>query len=223
MKKRLVIDRAIAFSLGLLALGFYLYPKTFLIPTPEVDRVLDFLGIVLIIKGIMIRAAARGHKRNFPRWDLVLTGPYAYMRNPMYVGSFTAGCGMVLVACPWWLLPIFATAFYFRFNQEVVKEEEQLIGCHKENYKAYCQKTPRIFPRLKTIWTAKTKDIFPFEDMLSTQETRNLLVLPFVAFIFDCVQAWRLFGHVNVGENALFFLGSIFIFIVAFAISYKVR
>ena len=58
-------------------------------------------GAVLIIPGLAIRALASGHVRK--NEALAMSGPYAYSRNPLYLGSLLIGIGFALAARSWWV------------------------------------------------------------------------------------------------------------------------
>ncbi len=54
------------------------------------------LGAILIIPGLLIRALASGHVRK--NEALATSGPYAYTRNPLYLGSLLMGIGFAVAA-----------------------------------------------------------------------------------------------------------------------------
>jgi len=221
MKKRLYIDGALGWGMLVLTVVFLKWPESYVFNGRITDNVLDAIGMIMVLKGCMFRLCARGHKREFPRWDLVTTGPYAVVRNPMYLGSFTIGLGYLLIAWPLWMIPIYAVGFYWRFNQEVKKEEEQLAGCHKDNYEAYCRKTPRVFPIYADAWKIKTRDVFNFEEILKTKDRWNLVLMPLGAMILDVIQEFRMFGGFDVMTSIGIFFVTIVIFYMMFAIAYK--
>src|ERR1700739_1984059 len=57
------------------------------------------LGAVLIVPGLLIRALASGHVRK--NEALATSGPYAYTRNPLYLGSLLMGIGFAVAARSW--------------------------------------------------------------------------------------------------------------------------
>ncbi len=68
-------------------LGF-LFGAVFLIfARPE--RVTLIIGGIIAVVGVLIRAWASGHIRK--NQNLAVSGPYAYTRNPLYLGSFVLG------------------------------------------------------------------------------------------------------------------------------------
>ena len=107
MKSRIKIDSAILSFIiiltGLLYWFPYLYPVG-----PGADNILDFIGLLVVLKGTFLRMAARGYKKSNSKQGkgLVMGGPYQFVRNPMYLGSFMMGAGFILIVWPWWSLPI---------------------------------------------------------------------------------------------------------------------
>ena len=145
MKKRIKIDSALL-SFIIIITGFLfafrgLYPLN-----PFLDDALDFLGFIVLLSGILLRMAARGHKKAHSKKSqaLVTSGPYMLVRNPMYLGSFLMGAGFILIVWPWWSLPLFAVLFYIRFKKQVVKEEEFLEELTGRRYKAYCNTSTQL-------------------------------------------------------------------------------
>src|SRR6195256_6249925 len=82
------------------------------------------LGAILILPGLLIRALASGHVRK--NEALATSGPYAYTRNPLYLGSLLIGVGFAMAARSWWiglLLLVMLFAIYF----PVIRGEEELL------------------------------------------------------------------------------------------------
>lgn len=222
MKKRIKID-GVVLSLVIILTGFlyqfsHLYP-----PKYYVDDIMDFFGIILIIKGIYFRMASRGHKKvhSDNGEGLVKTGLYKYMRNPMYLGSFMIGMGFSLILWPWWMSPIFALLFYLRFQKEIVNEEEKLTKIFGDEYKDYCKKTPRIFPRYKEFWKINVKKCFPWKATWETKEKRNLIILPLVVLIVEIVQEKVVYDIVDIRTILTTFLLAAAVFSLGFWYRYK--
>src|SRR3990167_9267300 len=122
MKTRIKIDSAIL-SFFIILTGFlYQFPSLYA-GSPLTDDLLDFLGVIVVLKGTFIRMAARGYKKAYSKSGagLVTTGPYTLVRNPMYLGSFLMGAGFILMVWPWWSLPVFAGLFYLRFSRQIIQ------------------------------------------------------------------------------------------------------
>src|ERR1700742_4102168 len=67
------------------------------------------IGAVGAVIGLMIRAWASGYlKKNM---ELTVTGPYAYTRNPLYLGTFIMGGGIALASGAWWFVALYAVLY----------------------------------------------------------------------------------------------------------------
>ena len=88
-------------------LGFLLAPIFVLLarPRPWTLAVGGVIGLV----GLGLRAWASGHLRKNDA--LAITGPYAYTRNPLYLGSFLIGIGFTVAAGRWALATPVCRAF----------------------------------------------------------------------------------------------------------------
>jgi protein-S-isoprenylcysteine O-methyltransferase Ste14 len=82
---------------------------------------------------------------------LVTTGPFAFVRNPLYVGNMLlyAGVGVMSMALFPWLLVAALAWFYLQYAMIVSQEEEYLAGHFGTAYDDYRRHVPRFLPRLK--------------------------------------------------------------------------
>jgi protein-S-isoprenylcysteine O-methyltransferase Ste14 len=125
-------------------LGFLIAPIFVLLarPLPWTLAVGGAIGVA----GLALRAWASGHLRKNDA--LATTGPYAYTRNPLYLGSFLIGVGFTIASGRWELAVLFAVLFLgiyvpvMRVESDTV---EQLFG-HK--YRRYAEAVPMFAPRL---------------------------------------------------------------------------
>ncbi len=137
-------------------------------------------SLALVLLGLAGRAWAGGcagrHTRGAaieaPR--LATGGPYAHVRNPIYLASVMLGLGMVgLLGDPWMLVPCVGV-FLFLYTSIVPAEEEFLRRQFGEDYARYCAKVPRIVPRLRA-WSGAQEQ--PFERSALRHEARLGLML----------------------------------------------
>jgi protein-S-isoprenylcysteine O-methyltransferase Ste14 len=102
-------------------------------------------GSVLVAIGLAIRAAASGHiKKNR---ELTTTGPYAYSRNPLYLGSILIAMGFVVAAHNLWIAAGAVLMFLVIYIPVVLAEEKYLRSVFAD-YDQYAASVPRFFPRL---------------------------------------------------------------------------
>ncbi len=224
MKPRIKVDSSILIIIIIATTFLFLLRKLYVV-TPLMDNVLDVYGLMLILKGNLLRMSARGHKKlnSQKSHSLVTTGPYSLVRNPMYLGSFTMGAGFVLIVWPWWSLPIFGYLFYLRFRIQVEKEERFLTDQFGEEYTQYCEKTPRAFPSIKKAWAMKTKDIYNLDEAFNTKEKLGVWLWPILAILLEFLQAKLVFGHVEVVATIVMFVVTFLAFGLLFGLFYKLR
>jgi protein-S-isoprenylcysteine O-methyltransferase Ste14 len=103
------------------------------------------IGTVLIVPGLLIRALASGHVRK--NETLATSGPYAYTRNPLYLGSLLIGIGFALAARNWWIGVVLVVMF-FAIYLPVIRSEEAFLRERFPEFEEYAKSVPRMLPRL---------------------------------------------------------------------------
>lgn len=103
------------------------------------------LGSVLILSGLLIRALASGHVRK--NEALATTGPYAYTRNPLYLGSLLIGIGFALAARSWWVGAVLVVMFLVIYIP-VIRSEETFLREKFSEFEDYARRVPGIVPRI---------------------------------------------------------------------------
>jgi len=78
---------------------------------------------------------------------LVTNGPYRYVRNPIYLGSFTFIIALAFVASNWLLL-LPALALVALIYTLISKEEATLLERFGDEYREYMKRTPCLIPKL---------------------------------------------------------------------------
>lgn len=78
--------------------------------------------------------------------ELVTTGPYAYVRHPIYGGILIAILGTAIGLSVVWLIPFALGAVYFIFAAR--REEQLLAALFAEQYRAYRKRTKMFVPLL---------------------------------------------------------------------------
>lgn len=133
------ISRRIRVPLGFLFVVFY-----FWLARPSFHSMLA--SLVLVVPGIFLRGYASGYvKKNA---ELATTGPYAYTRNPLYLGSILIAFGFALASRSFWI----ALALVFLFiiiYWPVILGEEEYLRAHFSGYDDYAKRVPRLLPRLR--------------------------------------------------------------------------
>ena len=100
-------------------------------------------GIPVSALGLLLRAWATGHLEKNIR--LAESGPYAYVRNPLYLGTMLVAAGLVIASRRWLLAVLFAVVFVFIYLP-VIELEEQHLRHLFPSFEAYAQRVPALWP-----------------------------------------------------------------------------
>jgi len=103
------------------------------------------IGFPLSIAGLALRAWAAGHLEK--NTTLADGGPYAHVRNPLYIGTLLTAAGLVVASLKWELGVLFAAVFLLIYLPVVELEEQHLRKLFPE-YEDYARRVPKLFPRL---------------------------------------------------------------------------
>jgi protein-S-isoprenylcysteine O-methyltransferase Ste14 len=103
------------------------------------------LGAIVVLPGLGIRALASGHVRK--NESLAASGPYAYTRNPLYLGSLLIGIGFAIAARSWWV-GVGLVIMFFAIYLPVMRNEEAFLRQRFPEFDEYARQVPRLFPRL---------------------------------------------------------------------------
>ncbi len=125
------------------SLRFYLVSSSML---------LGFVGAVLCALGVGLAIWARvylGRNWGMPMSrkenpELVTTGPYAFVRHPIYAGMLLAMLGSTIGQSFFWALPLVLCGAYFIYS--AWREEKLMIEQFPEQYPAYMQRTKMLLP-----------------------------------------------------------------------------
>jgi len=125
-------------------LGFLFAAVFMLLAKPTPSALLIGAGVSVL--GLAIRAWAAGHIRK--NAELAISGPYAFTRNPLYLGSFLLGLGFTIASGRWLLAILFAALFLGIYFPVMRVEATTLADLFKEKYDSYKRSVPLFFPRL---------------------------------------------------------------------------
>src|SRR5580698_6220441 len=103
------------------------------------------LSLLLVVPGVWLRAYAAGYVRK--NAELTFTGPYAYTRNPLYLGSMLIAFGFAAAAASWVIL-IALSVLFAAIYLPTIRSEELYLREHFAGFDEYAAKVPRLFPRL---------------------------------------------------------------------------
>jgi protein-S-isoprenylcysteine O-methyltransferase Ste14 len=157
------IARRIRVPLGFLFAVFYFWRA-------RPDWLSVALGGAVAAAGVFLRAMASGHvKKNE---QLATSGPYAYCRNPLYLGSIIIAIGFAIASRDVWVA-IGITALFSAIYVPVISGEEAFLRGQFSEYDNYARRVPRLLP--KTVWFAGLTSGFSRELYLQHREYNALI------------------------------------------------
>jgi protein-S-isoprenylcysteine O-methyltransferase Ste14 len=132
------IARRIRVPLGFLFAVAYIW-----LARPSIGSIC--MGAAIACVGLLIRALASGHVRK--NEQLATSGPYAYTRNPLYLGSIIIAAGFALASRSWWV-GVIAIVILLSIYVPVIHGEEEFLRARFPEFDDYTRRVPRLFPRL---------------------------------------------------------------------------
>jgi protein-S-isoprenylcysteine O-methyltransferase Ste14 len=123
-------------------------------------------GVPVSILGLALRAWAAGCLAKNQR--LATGGPYAFTRNPLYIGTLLVALGLTIAARNPYLAILFALVFLLVYLPVIQLEEQHLRRLFPE-YSTYADRVPALLPRL-TPYSQKTSNPFRGSQYLTNQE-----------------------------------------------------
>lgn len=121
--------------------GFVLLAAFVLASRPTFESIL--WGMPLCLTGMALRAWAAGHLAK--NEQLAQSGPYAYTRNPLYLGSLIVTAGMIIAARSPALAILFSAAFLLIYLPVIQQESDHLRKIFP-GYEAYANRVPMLLP-----------------------------------------------------------------------------
>jgi len=100
-------------------------------------------GLPVSALGLLLRGWAAGHLEKNIR--LAESGPYAYVRNPLYLGTTLVAAGLVIASRRWPLAALFAAVFVLVYLP-VIELEEQHLCYLFPSFETYAQRVPALWP-----------------------------------------------------------------------------
>lgn len=124
--------------------GFVLAPLMLIAARPQWTSIC--IGSLVAVIGLAIRAWASCHIRK--NQELATSGPYAYTRNPLYLGTFLLGVGAAIGAGVVWVAVLFGVIYLVIYVPVMLAEAETMHQLFPEEYESYSRRVPMFVPRL---------------------------------------------------------------------------
>ncbi len=118
---------------------------------------------------------------------LVATGPFSYVRNPLYLGNILLWTGFAISAGLLWLAPVIVVLLALEYHAIVCWEEGLLAERIGEPYRQYCARVPRWLPSFGA--TASPADSVTFSWRQTLFSERGTLIAIGAGFLLLWVKA----------------------------------
>jgi protein-S-isoprenylcysteine O-methyltransferase Ste14 len=158
-----------------------------ILPSTSSSMILVWLGVVLVACGELIRLSAVRHIGTVSRTrtdrlgPLVASGPFRWVRNPLYIGNIALWMGLALVGkVPWLVAPI-ALLLALEYHAIVRWEENLLAARIGEPYRDYARLVPRWIPRPPQASAPRRAPVFSWRETLFSE--RGTLIAIVVGFV----------------------------------------
>lgn len=112
-------------------------------PTPWSVLLGGFVGLL----GLCLRAYAAGYLRKHE--VLTMTGPYAFTRNPLYLGSAVLTTGAAIGTRSWISASLLLVYFGIFYSMVMRREEKELRAHHGAAFEDYARAVPLFLPRIR--------------------------------------------------------------------------
>jgi protein-S-isoprenylcysteine O-methyltransferase Ste14 len=146
------LSRRIRVPLGFIAAAIYLFELWSRAPQSSAVA----WSLALVLPGLWLRAYASGYvKKNR---ELTVSGPYAYTRNPLYLGSMLIAAGFAVALMSWPMALVLACGFALVYIP-VIASEEQFLRSTFAGFDDYCRQVPRLIPRLTPARVARPQEV----------------------------------------------------------------
>ena len=157
----------------------------------SVNRALDAVSVLLVLAGGGVRSWAMGYhvwRRVHgagSRRTLVTAGPYALVRNPLYLGTLLISAGVALMSGYLPIIVIYLVLFWLGYYAIILWEEQKLETEFGADYRGYFDSVPRLVPGLRR-W-GKREGTFSLPTMMRCMEPAKtvafLLALALMAWL----------------------------------------
>ena len=134
-------------------------------------RLLELVSLLLIVIATFGRIWCSLYISGYKEHRVVCEGPYAIIRNPLYLFSFVGAVGLGLATMHLAILAIIAISFLLYYPLVVLAEERNLLQVFGDEYAQYQHQVPRFIPHRPSLVEPDTYPVRPRHVRRSMQQT----------------------------------------------------
>ena len=134
------------------------------------------VGAIPLILGEFLRLWAVGYAGGATRSrslgaasELVTTGPYAHVRNPLYLGNLLLSLGICVIANVYWMIIVLLVGYFIQYLPIIASEEAYLREFCGATYQTYYAAVPRFIPCLRS-YSSRSAHSFSFSRALRSEK-----------------------------------------------------
>lgn len=133
---------------GPLMAPLYLVLVSVFVGETECDSYVWPVGLILFFVGVALRVWAQTHLhyRLSVRKTLTTTGPYTFVRNPIYIANTLMLVGLTVLSELLWWIPVTLVWCAIIYSLVVRREERHLLEKYGDPYRVYVKTVPRWIP-----------------------------------------------------------------------------
>jgi protein-S-isoprenylcysteine O-methyltransferase Ste14 len=124
---------------------------------PQLNWLLCGSGIAIL--GLLLRGYAAGHLRKHEQ--LAISGPYAFTRNPLYLGSVLLAVGFSVASHSWISMLLLAAYLAIFYPVVIRKEQSELKTLYGAAFVEYASQVPAFWPRLSPAMVSRERFSWP--------------------------------------------------------------
>jgi protein-S-isoprenylcysteine O-methyltransferase Ste14 len=188
-----------------------LYPfGIFLVLYANSDDRSIMAGIWFILLGLFLRIWANGYAIKLEK--LTISGPYAFVRHPLYLGTMLLMLGFIIMLRIYYLGILFFLITIAVYYRTIIKEERMLEERFKQQYANYKSKIPAILP---TIFPYREGEKWPFSfrRLIKSQEYK-LFIWAIVSVIAFHLKGEFLIEHEKIDTKIIILIVVSFLLVV---------
>jgi protein-S-isoprenylcysteine O-methyltransferase Ste14 len=106
-----------------------------------------WIGLPIAVLGMLVRLYASGFV--FKNKALATSGPYAFVRHPLYTGNILLLVGFAIAGATLWGIPVTLAFLWFYYPPAIAYEDRKLHEIFGEQWQTWSARTPALFPTFR--------------------------------------------------------------------------
>jgi protein-S-isoprenylcysteine O-methyltransferase Ste14 len=146
-----------------------------------------FCGVGIALIGLLLRGYAAGYLRKHKQ--LATSGPYAFTRNPLYLGSLLLAIGFSVASRSWISAGLLAAYLGVFYPRVIRREQTELESLYGSAFLEYASRVPAFWPRVSPAISGKEK--FSWDLYRQNREYEASIGLAVAMTILWALMLWR--------------------------------